>query len=166
MQSSYVREIEMVYKKNGTSRNGVPLHKVTDPQDVHVAFSFIAQYPKEVFLTLLLDSTGGVLGYETVSIGSEICAPVVASCAFRGAVHLGAARVIFIHNHPGGSLIPSDEDQRTTGVLVEAGKLLGIEVMDHVVIGQKGYYSFKEHGALPSASSSEQHRSGAGGSHA
>lgn len=67
---------------------------------------------------------------------------------FRPAVIHGAAAVIFVHNHPSGEPEPSMEDRQMTERLVEAGKILGIQVLDHVVIGRWRYFSFADEGRL------------------
>ena len=156
MKPVYVRELEVIYKKRCAPRDAVLLRSFTKPKLVHEAFRFIASYPKEVFLCLLLDGQCHVLGYETVSIGSEGSTPVVASCAFRAAVNIGAAKVIFLHNHPGGSVRPSSEDEQTTKKLIEAGRILGIQVLDHLIIGDEVYTSLQELGYFNNSNSIEE----------
>ena len=67
---------------------------------------------------------------------------------FRNAIHLGASCIILVHNHPSGSLIPSKPDIKVTKELTQAGKLLKIEVIDHVIVSSEGYYSFSDEGKL------------------
>ena len=67
---------------------------------------------------------------------------------FRRAITDNAAAIIVAHNHPSGSLEPSDEDHEVTRRLVEAGQLLGISVLDHLVISREGYFSFLEHSLI------------------
>ncbi len=67
---------------------------------------------------------------------------------FRNAIHLGASCIILAHNHPSGSLIPSRPDIKVTKELVEAGKILKIEVIDHVIVSSEGYYSFSDEGEI------------------
>lgn len=149
MLTHFVRELEVVFKDCPKSPEGEVLDQYTSPQRVFEAFRFVARYPKEVFLSLLLDVKNRVIGYETISVGTESCAPVVASCAFRAAVHAGATRVIFLHNHPSGLPEPSEEDERTTKLLVEAGRILKVEVLDHLVIGETGFFSMAMAGFVP-----------------
>lgn len=67
---------------------------------------------------------------------------------FRNAIHLGASCIILIHNHPSGALIPSRMDIKVTKEMVQVGKILKIEVIDHMIIASKGYYSFAEKGEI------------------
>ena len=67
---------------------------------------------------------------------------------FVDAISDRAAGIIFIHNHPSGIFEPSEEDKKITKKLVEVGKLIGIEVFDHIIISKNGYYSFRENGLL------------------
>lgn len=67
---------------------------------------------------------------------------------FRNAIHLGASCIILVHNHPSGLLIPSQMDIRVTKELMEAGKILKIDVIDHVIVSHEGYYSFSDEGKL------------------
>ena len=67
---------------------------------------------------------------------------------FRNAIHLAASRIILSHTHPSGSLIPSSRDISVTDELVKAGKILRIDVVDHVIVSHEGYYSFFDEGKL------------------
>ena len=67
---------------------------------------------------------------------------------FRNGIHLGASCIILVHNHPSGSLIPSKMDIKVTKELVKAGKLLKIEIIDHIIVSSEGYYSFSDEGQL------------------
>lgn len=96
---------------------------------------------KEHFKIVLLDSKGHVIYTENVSTGELSGAPVHPREVFSRAVRMSAASVIFVHNHPSGDPEPSDEDIATTKRLVEAGKLLGIKVLDHVITGDGTYVS-------------------------
>jgi len=67
---------------------------------------------------------------------------------FRNAIHLGASSIILAHNHPSGNLTPSRNDISITRELVQAGKILKIEVVDHIIVSHEGYYSFSDEGKL------------------
>jgi DNA repair protein RadC len=69
---------------------------------------------------------------------------------FKIALDERASRIIFAHNHPSGFLLPSEQDIATTNMLVEAGKMLEIKVIDHIIIGGDGYFSFSESGMINS----------------
>jgi DNA repair protein RadC len=83
-----------------------------------------------------------------VSLGSLTGSLVHPREVFKGALLSSAASVILLHNHPSGDPKPSAEDREVTRKLVEAGKLLGVPVLDHVIIGERSYYSFRETGEL------------------
>ncbi len=96
---------------------------------------------REVFKALLLNAKGEIMSVETISIGELTATPVHPREAFCQAVKKSAASVIFAHNHPSGDPTPSKEDLMTTKRLIECGKLLGIKVVDHVVIGEGAFQS-------------------------
>lgn len=137
----YIRELEAVYKPGQKPKNGVPLERITNPWDVVQAFDFLRSYPKEVFVAVLLDTKNYVTGYEEVSVGSEDAALTKPTCAFRAAVLTGATQVVFLHNHPSGDPTPSSEDMDIHRRLVEAGKILGVTVLDFIVLGLGSSYA-------------------------
>ncbi len=97
---------------------------------------------QEIFTVILLDSKNRFLREVTVAIGSLNQSIVHPREVFRPAVQEAAASVIFVHNHPSGDPAPSEEDVRVTERLVEAGRLLGICVLDHIIVGEGRYFSF------------------------
>ena len=99
---------------------------------------------KEVFKVLLMDSKGKILSKETISVGDLSSSIVHPRETFKSAVRRSAASVLFVHNHPSGDPTPSKEDIVVTRRLVEAGDILGIAVLDHVIIGDGTYVSLKE----------------------
>lgn len=105
-------------------------------------------YDREHFKALNLNTKNQVIAEDTVSIGSLNASLVHPRELFKNAVKRSAAALILVHNHPSGDPSPSREDIDVTRRLVEAGKLLGIEVLDHVVIGDLRYVSLKEKGIL------------------
>lgn len=96
---------------------------------------------KEKFKALLLNAKGEIMSTELISVGELTSAPVHPREAFCQAVKKSAAAVIFVHNHPSGDPTPSKDDLDTTKRLVECGRLLGIRVIDHIVIGEGCYTS-------------------------
>jgi DNA repair protein RadC len=92
----------------------------------------------------LLDTRSRVLSTPTVYIGSLNTSVVRIGELFRSAIRENAAAMVVAHNHPSGDPSPSPEDVRVTRELVKAGRLLNIEVLDHVVIGRNRYVSLKE----------------------
>lgn len=103
---------------------------------------------REEFRCLLLDTKNRVIRDETVSIGSLTASLVHPRDTFTSAVRESAAAVIFVHNHPSGDVRPSQEDILLTKRLVQAGELLGIRVLDHVIVGNDGHFSFRDNGLI------------------
>ncbi|MCL6614990.1 MAG: DNA repair protein RadC, partial [Firmicutes bacterium] len=101
---------------------------------------------REQFRIILLDAKNHVLGIRVVSVGSLSSSIVHPREIFKEAIARSSAAIILVHNHPSGDPTPSHEDIEVTRRLVEAGRLLGIEVLDHVVVGDNRYVSFKEKG--------------------
>ena len=101
---------------------------------------------QEHLRTIMLDSKNQVLKVHTVYIGSLNTAVVRVGELFREAIRLNAAALIVAHNHPSGDPTPSAEDVQVTRQIVDAGKLLSIDVLDHLVIGQQRWVSLKERG--------------------
>ncbi len=100
----------------------------------------------EVFKVILLDARHCVIRDSTVSKGSLTLSIVHPREVFNLAVRASAAAVIFLHNHPSGDPFPSDEDRTLTKRLVDAGNILGIRVLDHLIIGDGKYVSFADQG--------------------
>ncbi len=108
----------------------------------------LSNVKKEMFLSVLLDTRHRVICEDEVSVGSLNESIVHPREAFKRAVSESAHAVLFVHNHPSGDPGPSPQDHRLTGRLVEAGKLIGIDVVDHLIVGKDSYYSFAEHGGI------------------
>ena len=103
---------------------------------------------KEHFVVLLLDTKHRIIREESIAIGSLNESVVHPREVFREAVRESAARVIFVHNHPSGNPQPSPQDRQLTARLCEVGRLMGIPVLDHLIVGDEGYFSFAEAGLL------------------
>lgn len=101
---------------------------------------------QEHFVVMLLDTRNQILDIETVYIGNVDRTNVRVAEVFKGAVKRNATAVIIAHNHPTGDPSPSPEDVAVTKNVVEAGQLLGIEVLDHLVIGRSRYVSLHQRG--------------------
>ena len=120
--------------------------KIQDDEDVAELFmEEMRRLKKEMFKAVLLDSKGGVISVETVSIGELNSTPRE---VFSQAVRKSAAAIVFVHNHPSGDPMPSGEDVATTARLRECGKLLGIRVVDHLIIGDGRYMSLRAMGKI------------------
>jgi DNA repair protein RadC len=111
---------------------------------------FLGTVDREHFVVIMMDRKNRLIGINTVSIGSLTASVVHPREVFKAAILSNAAALICGHNHPSGDPQPSSEDRALTERLVEAGKLLGIEILDHVVVGDgtTDYYSFADQGAL------------------
>ena len=105
---------------------------------------------QEVFKAILLDAKHCIIRDTTVSKGSLTLSIVHPREVFNLAVRESAAAVIFLHNHPSGDPCPSDEDRTLTNRLVEAGNILGIRVLDHLIVGDGSYVSLADQGFMPS----------------
>ena len=103
---------------------------------------------REFFDVLMVDVKGGAIACETVSIGDLSSSITHPREVFRGAVRRGAYGVIFAHNHPSGDPSPSREDIDTTIRLCEAGQILGIQVLDHIIIGNGRSVSLRAEGII------------------
>jgi DNA repair protein RadC len=104
--------------------------------------------PVEQFGVLLLDTKHRVLRSTVLSIGTLDASIVHPREVFREAVAGGAAAIVLFHNHPSGDPEPSREDTRLTERLMAAGALMGIDVIDHVILGDARYFSYREKGSL------------------
>jgi DNA repair protein RadC len=98
---------------------------------------------REHFVVLYLDRKNNVNAINTVSIGGLSSTPVHPREVFKPAILTSSAGVVLVHNHPSGDPAPSADDVNITRRLIEAGKILGIDVLDHVVIGVGRYHSMK-----------------------
>jgi DNA repair protein RadC len=103
---------------------------------------------KEHFKLILLNSRNRVIGISTISIGTLTTSLVHPREVFKEALLHSAASVVLAHNHPSGDPEPSEDDLKITKKLVESGKILGIEVIDHIIIGKTNFYSFREKGLI------------------
>ena len=109
---------------------------VRDPASAHAACADMAQLAQEAFAVMTLNTKNKLIARHLVTLGLVSSAPVHPREIFRYAISDGAEAVILAHNHPSGDPTPSAEDLRVTRQLIEAGKIIGIRVLDHVIIGR------------------------------
>lgn len=114
------------------------------PKDVWNELKDIRDNKKEHFVIFFLDTRNQEIKREIISIGSLNANLVHPREVFEPAVRHLAAQIILAHNHPSGDLEPSEDDLEITKRLVEAGKILGIELIDHIVVTKDGFLSFKD----------------------
>jgi DNA repair protein RadC len=111
--------------------------------------TYLAGADREYIVLLLLDGKHRVNALNVVAVGSLTSALVHPREVFKPAILANAAAVIVGHNHPSGDTEPSREDRELTDRLVQAGRLLGITVLDHVIVGEERFFSFADHHLIP-----------------
>jgi len=122
---------------------------VKNPEGVVKAIrASIKDKAKEHFKLILLNPRNKIIGISTISVGILNASLVHPREVFKDAIMHSAASVVLAHNHPSGDPEPSEDDLKITKKLVESGKILGIEVIDHIVIGKNNFCSFKERGLI------------------
>ncbi len=136
-----VREKKMSY-----AEHGITLDK---PDLVADMFHKLFKNPdREYFVCFVMDGRSKMLAVNTVSIGTLSASLVHPREVFKPAILASAAAIIVAHNHPSGEVDPSAEDKDATRRLVRAGRILGIPVLDHIVIGEKKFFSFRHEGLI------------------
>lgn len=120
--------------------------RITKPSDVLPLVAHYADRKQEHFICISLNGANEVIATRLVSVGLVNSTLVHPREVFADAISDRAVSVILAHNHPGGDLAPSAEDREVTRRMREAGETLGIQVLDHVIFGRKGYHSLKESG--------------------
>lgn len=122
-----------------------PINKITCAGDVFKLFhDRLKDKKEEHFYVLMLSTKNHIIKEEFVSKGVLDSAIIHPREIFKPAIRHSASRIILVHNHPSGDPSPSEEDLEITKKLIESGKLIDIKVLDHVIVGRDGYYSFKE----------------------
>jgi len=124
-----------------------PIRRYTSPQQIFETFDYLRKESKEYFIALHLDGKNRVSCIDRISVGSLNQSIVHPREVYKTALLSSAAAVIVIHNHPSGDPTPSREDLEITRRLKEAGELLGIRLLDHIIIGDS-CVSFTERGLL------------------
>jgi DNA repair protein RadC len=125
-----------------------PLRKVTKPEDVLPLVSELREKRQEHFICITLNGAGEVLGNRVITVGLLNHSLVHPREVFADAITDRAASIICVHNHPSGSLEPSSQDIAITSQLREAGVLVGIPLIDHVIVTRTGFLSMRERGLL------------------
>ena len=129
--------------------NGDKKIKIDGAKDIAKLFiPELNNLKKEHFIGIYLDSRKKIIKEEIIFIGTLNSSLVHPREIFKVAIEEGAAAIILIHNHPSADINPSDEDIKITKELTEAGDIMGIEVLDHIIIGGNKYFSFVEKGVL------------------
>jgi DNA repair protein RadC len=145
-----IRNIELKVKRVAVSEGTEPYGaSVRSPNDVaRIAQSLIGDSAQEMFLVFILDVKNRLVGFHEASRGSIDSCPVDPRMVFRPAVALGASGFVAVHNHPSGDKTPSTDDIILARRLKEAGELLGIQLLDHVIVSDSARTSLLERGLL------------------
>jgi DNA repair protein RadC len=137
---SIIGELKIVYEPG-------KMPQVKTAEDVAAQLTDIKDATKEVFVAFYLDTKNKVMAREIISIGTLNASLIHPRETFRGAIIHNANSIILAHNHPSGDCKPSQQDEEVTKLMKNAGELLGISLLDHIIVGNNGFYSLKEHGA-------------------
>ncbi|WP_281183976.1 DNA repair protein RadC [Trichlorobacter lovleyi] len=122
--------------------------RYTSPSQVYETFRFLINEIKEMFICLHLDGKNRILCTDIVSMGSLNQSIVHPRSVFQTACLSSAAAIICVHNHPSGDPTPSSEDISITRRLKEAGEIMGIKILDHIIVGDNDFCSFVEKGLM------------------
>ncbi len=135
---------EIFRRTNRLNKNGFKT-KIKTAKDVYNYYiDNLSDKKKEHFYALLLDTKNNIISEELISVGTLNSSLVHPREVFNPAIKASANSIILVHNHPSGDSKPSGEDKQVTKMIRDTGKILGVEVVDHVIIGKKGYTSFRE----------------------
>ena len=135
-------EIARRKEQAGESQKG---NTVVSPQAVsRLVQAKISNYAKEHFLVVSFNVRNKVIGIDTVTVGTLNASIVHPRETFDTAIRRHASHIILAHNHPSNDTEPSSQDLAITNRLAQAGKILGIELVDHIIVSQSGFLSFKE----------------------
>jgi DNA repair protein RadC len=141
--SQILASIELA--KRYTSQNN---RKITSAEDVYSELKSFTNKKQEYFLSITLDGASHIINTRTVFIGTLNQSLVHPREVFADAIADRSAGIIIAHNHPSGTLIPSRADISITQRLKEVSKLVGIELLDHIILAKDGFYSFADEGLL------------------
>ena len=122
--------------------------KVTRPEDILPLVAYLKEKRQEHFICLTLNGAGEVLENRVITVGLLNHSLVHPREVFADAITDRAASIICVHNHPSGSLEPSSQDIAITHQLRDAGSLIGIQLIDHIIVSKNGYVSMREKGLL------------------
>src|SRR5690554_364836 len=118
---------------------------IQESSDVyHMLREDMSYLAKEHLVVLCLDIKGHVVKNETIYMGTTSSVQVSVKDLFKSAVRIGAFGIIVVHNHPSGDATPSRADDQLTETIEDAGKLLTIEMIDHIIIGKNQFYSYRK----------------------
>ena len=143
-----IAEVSIVYKSNNPMNKKVQIRSSLDINELmQPVFSEFMSHHEE-FWIILLSYNNTVLGISKISQGGLAETIIDTRIIFQLALKSNSSKICLCHNHPSGNLMPSTQDQELTRTIVNAGKLMNIEVIDHIILSDGGYYSFADNGML------------------
>ena len=146
----FTRELYLRWRQRRVPAGAPALGAViSSSADVARLFGFLIYEPREHIYSLHVSGSNVVIGVELVGMGGMSEATCGVADVFRSALLSGAAALVIVHNHPSGRPMPSQADRTLTEELRQAGRLLRVPLLDHLIVGRRGHYSFADHGALP-----------------
>ena len=145
----YAKELVLHSKRNLEVK--VPMDAITSSMNATISFRKIIGYDMEVrecFIVLYLNSLNKILGYSIESTGGISQTIVDVRLLFAKALQSGCTQIIVAHNHPSGGLEPSKQDKYITEKIKDSGKILNINLLDHLIITEESFYSFADNELL------------------
>lgn len=140
-----INELSTRYSRVPRNSDGTPKLTVRSPKDIaDLLMPEMQELPHEEFRAVLLNTKNTVLDVLTLYKGTLNSAPIRLAEVFKPAILANAASIVAVHCHPSGDPTPSPEDVRVTSEMVQAGTLLDIECLDHIIIGRERFVSLKE----------------------
>ena len=136
--------VEICKRYNKLVNNGFSTSIKSSKDVYNLFFNELSNLKKEKVIGLYLDTKNKVIKKEVLSIGILDSSLIHPRELFKEAIKESAKSVILVHNHPSGDCNPSQEDIKITNILIEAGKLLDVKLLDHIIIGKEKYWSWKE----------------------
>jgi DNA repair protein RadC len=146
IHTKQLNEIQATYKK--TEFNNSKITSSSDGAKVLRGLLPVDINHRECFITLFLDRANNTCGFVIASIGGVSATIVDQKIIFQHALLCNASSMILCHNHPSGNLNPSDADIRMTNTIKEGGKILSIELLDHVILTEDSHFSFADEGII------------------
>jgi len=138
--------LELAKRRNMTAVLEKP--KINSSNDVYLLFRYLGECPYEEFWIVVLNKANRVIARNKISEGGVSGTVVDLKRLFHETLHLLGSALILIHNHPSGNIQPSDADKAITKKIKDAGFLMEIAVLDHIIVSSTGYYSFADEGQM------------------
>src|SRR3989344_5557181 len=130
-------------KRHNMAKN--PIKKITNAKDVFDLFhERLKDDKQENFIVLMLSAKNNIIGDQLVFKGTLDSALIHPREVFKAAIRSSASKIILVHNHPSGDPAPSEDDLKITQILIDAGKMLNIPILDHVIVGKEKWWNWVE----------------------